>query len=56
MSRYIVSLRNDENVKKNFIYRVIKENGKKVAIIDESGKEYWISKEDEGFKDFKIFY
>lgn len=56
MSRYIVSLRNNDNVKKNYIYRVIKESAKKIAIIDEKGKECWISKEDEGFKDFKILY
>lgn len=56
MSRYIVSFRNNDNVKKNCIYRVIKENSVKMAIIDETGKEYWINKNDEKFKEFKILY
>lgn len=54
MSKYIVCLKDLDNVSKNCIYSVIKQCNGKVAIINDMKKEQWI--EDDEYEFFKIVY
>lgn len=54
MSRYIVSLKNFEYVKRNYVYPVVKEDKSRVAIINDKKQIQWLEEKDIQY--FRIMY